>query len=89
MTRRAAARQLMISPSSSIKGFQRFAATGRFAEKPGKKAWPSPLDGHADWLLALVAEEPDLTLAEIEARLLEECQFKTMDSLDFAIFPTP
>lgn len=80
MSRRAAARQLMISPSSSIKWFQRLAATGSFAEKPGKKARPSPLDDHADWLLALVAGEPDLTLAEIEARLLEERQFKTTDS---------
>ena len=80
MSRRAAARQLMISPSSSIKWFQRFAATGSFAEKPGKKARASPLDAHADWLLVLVAGEPDLTLAEIEARLLEERQFKTTDS---------
>ncbi|MBI1981221.1 MAG: hypothetical protein HYS63_06680 [Methylocystis sp.] len=49
----------------------------QFAEKPGRKARAWPLDAHADWLLALVAGEPDLTLAEIEARLLEERQFKT------------
>ena len=70
----------MISPSSSVKWFQRFAATGSFAEKPAKKLRPSPLDDHSDWLLALVAGEPDLTLAEIEARLLEERRFKTTDS---------
>ncbi len=67
MSRRAAARQLMVSESSSIKWFRRFAETGGFAEKPGKKARPSPLDAHAEWLLALVAREPDLTLAEIVA----------------------
>ncbi|HEY8127037.1 MAG TPA: hypothetical protein VIF88_16630 [Methylocystis sp.] len=55
MSRRAAARQLIISPSSSIKWFQRFAATGSFAEKPGKKAPAAPLDAHADWLLVLIA----------------------------------
>jgi transposase-like protein len=71
LSRRAAAHQLMISPSSSVKWFQRFAATGSFAEKPTKKLRPSPLDDHADWLLALVAGEPDLTLAEIEVRLLQ------------------
>ena len=80
MSRRAAARQLMISASSSIKWFQRFAATGSFAEKAGEKARPSPLDAHAEWLLALVAAAPDLTQAEIEARLLDERQFKTTDS---------
>jgi len=69
MSRRGAARQLMVSPSSSIKWCQRFEATGSFAEKAGKKLRPSPLDAHAEWLLALVAGEPDLTLAEIEARL--------------------
>jgi transposase len=80
MSRRAAAQQLMISESSSIRWFRRFEETGSFAEKPGKKARPSPLDAHAEWLLALVLREPDLTLAEIEARLLEELQFETTDS---------
>ncbi len=80
LSRRAAARQLMISPSSSIKWFKRFEATGSFEEKPAKKLRPSPLDAHSDWLLSLVADEPDLTLAEIEVRLQEQRQFKTTDS---------
>jgi transposase len=29
----------------------------------------SPLDAHKEWLLALIAAEPDLTLQEIRARL--------------------
>ena len=66
MSRRAAAWQLMVSASSSIKWRQRFETTGSFAEKPGKKKWLTPLDDHAEWLLALVAGAPDLTLAEIE-----------------------
>ena len=52
MSQRAAARQLMVSASSSIKWRQRFETTGSFAEKPGKKLRPSPLDDHAEWLLA-------------------------------------
>ena len=31
---------------------------------------------HEEWLLALVKQEPDLTLEEIQHRLLEECQQK-------------
>jgi hypothetical protein len=42
MSRRAAARQLLVSESSSIKWFRRFKETGSFAEKPGKKSRPSP-----------------------------------------------
>ena len=80
MSRRAAARQLLVSESSSIKWFRRYKETGSFTEKPGKKALPSPLDAHAEWLLALVSGECDLTLAEIEARLLNERQVKTSDS---------
>ena len=74
MSRRAAARQLMISESSAIKWWSRLAATGSFAEKPGGKIDASPLDVHAAWLLALIAREPDLTLVEISARLLQERQ---------------
>lgn len=80
MSRRAAARHLRISASSSIKGRQRFEATGSFAEKPRKELRPSPLDDPAEGLLAVVAVESVLTLAEIEARLLVERQFKTADS---------
>ena len=79
MSRRAAARQLLVSESSSIKWFRRFKER-ELAEKPGKKLRASPLDAHAEWLLALVASESDLTLAEIEGRLLDQRQVKTTDS---------
>jgi transposase len=80
MSRRAAARQLMVSESSAIKWFKRFEETGSFAERSGKKAQYSPLETHAEWLLALVKGEPDLTLAQIVVRLDEECQLKITDS---------
>ena len=71
---------MLVSESSAKKWFRRFRETGSFAETPGKKARPSPLDAHAEWLLALVAREPDLTRAGIEARLLDELHCKTTDS---------
>ena len=44
------------------------STTGSVAAKPigGKR---SPLEVHKDWLLALIAAEPDLTLQEIRGRL--------------------
>jgi transposase len=80
LSRRAAARRFMIAGSSAIKWFKRLEETGSFAEKPGGKREPSPLAAHADWLLDLVGHEPDLTLAEVVVRILEERQFKTTDS---------
>jgi transposase len=43
---------------------QRWCTTGSVAAKPsGGRS--SPLEEHAQWLLALVADKPDLTLDEI------------------------
>jgi transposase len=57
-----------VSPSSAIKWVARWRRTGSVAAKPmgGKR---SPLDAHKEWLLALTAAEPDLTLEEIRGRL--------------------
>jgi transposase len=40
----------------------------------------SPLEPHAAWLLELVDQEPDLTLAEIVERLLQDRGVRTSDS---------
>ena len=77
MSRRAAGRLFRIGESSAIKWFARWLATGSFAEKPGGKINASPLEAHAAWLLALVENEPDLTLDEIRLRLVEERQMRT------------
>lgn len=57
-----------VSPSSAIKWLARWRRTGSVAAKPmgGKR---SSLDAHKEWLLALTAAEPDLTLEEIRSRL--------------------
>jgi transposase len=86
MSRRGAARHFLIGESSAIKWCARWLATGSFAEKPGVKLNSSPLDAHTPWLLALVANEPDLTLAEIRARLLEERQVQTGGSSVWRFF---
>ena len=40
--------------------------------KPGTGHSRSPLEQHKQWLIELVAAEPDLTLEEIRARLRSE-----------------
>lgn len=66
---REAARLLDIGPSTAIRWIDRWRTTGRVDAKPGTGHSRSPLEKHRQWLLELVAAEPDLTLEEIRARL--------------------
>ena len=66
---RQAARLFLVSPSTAIKWVQRWRRSGSFAATLVGGRRRSPLDHHAGYLLALVGEQPDLTLAEIRDRL--------------------
>ena len=63
-SRREAAECVEVSASSAIKWMQRLNETGSIAAKPSGGSI-SPLEAHADFLLALIAEQPDLTLDEV------------------------
>ena len=73
---RAAARQFVIGNATAIRWVKRWKETGSFAAKLTKGQSRSPLKKHEEWLLDLVRQEPDLTLEEIQRRLLEERQHK-------------
>src|SRR5450759_4190099 len=63
-SRREAAERFEVSPSSAVKWIQRWQETGSIAAKPIGGSI-SPLEKHADWLLMLISEHPDLTLDEV------------------------
>ena len=65
-SRREAAECVEVSASSAIKWMQRLNETGSIAAKPSGGSI-SPLEAHTDFLLGLIAEQPDLTLDEIVA----------------------
>ena len=73
---RAAARQFVIGNSTAIRWTKRWRETGSFEAKSNKGQSRSPLKKHEEWLLGLVRQEPDLTLEEIQRRLLDERQQK-------------
>jgi transposase len=79
-SRRAAARRFKVGISSAIRWVDRHAETGSVGRKPREGKSRSPLEAQAVWLLDLVNKEPDLTLAEIEGRLLTERGVRTSDS---------
>jgi transposase len=68
-SRRGAAEVFGVSPSCAVKLLQRWHRTGSVRPAPLGAPKRSKLDPVADWLLALVKAEPDLTLEEIRTRL--------------------
>jgi transposase len=73
---RAAARQFVIGDSTAIRWVKRWRETGSVEAKSVKGQSRSPLKRHEEWLLDLVRREADLTLEEIQSRLLDERQQK-------------
>jgi transposase len=71
-SRRGAAGLFKVSVSTAIRWAKRLATTGSCAPLPsGGDHRSKALEQHKDWLLALVKEEPDATLAEIRTRLAD------------------
>lgn len=68
---REAARIFAVSASSAVKWVQRWRASGVVEANPVRGHRRSPLIAHADWLLQLIAERPDITLEEMRALLCE------------------
>jgi transposase len=68
---REAARVYFVSPSSAIKWVRRWRATGGFEQSPTRGHRRSPLLDHVEWLLALIAGQPDITLEEMRGAMGE------------------
>ena len=73
---REAARLLDLGASTAIRWIERWTRTGSVEAMPGTGHSRSPLKAHEQWLLDLVAAEPDLTLEEIRARLAAQKKLK-------------
>ena len=80
-TSREAAARFGVSVSAAVKWAQRRRATGSPAPRPmGGRRRPL-LTGERDWLLARIAEKPDLTLRAIRAELAERGVLVSYDAV--------
>src|SRR5438270_7933435 len=70
-SRRAAAKLFEVSPSIAVKWMQRWRTRKSIAPSCIRGHRRAALEPHADWLMRLVDERPDITLAEISAKLVE------------------
>jgi transposase len=66
----------VIGGSTAIRWAKRWRETGSVEAKSNKGQSRSPLKKHEEWLFELVGQEPELTLEEIQRRLLDERQQK-------------
>ena len=72
-SRRTAAARYSVSVSSAIRWSARAASQGDPGPcKQGRPAGKGPLADHLDYLVAAVEAQPDITMAELAARLLAE-----------------
>lgn len=79
-SRRAAAARFTVSPASAVRWVGLHDETGSVSPRPRTCKSRSPLEPQTQWLLDLVGQEPDLTLAEIVERLLRDRGVHTSDS---------
>jgi transposase len=70
-SRREAAESFGLSASSAVRWLQRWRDTGSARAKLSGGS-TSPLEEHVEWLLALVAKQPDMTLDEIVAAMRKQ-----------------
>jgi transposase len=70
VSRRQAAAQFDVSPSSAIRFVQQYETEGSVGPK-ARKPYKRRLDPYGDDILSWIEETPDMTLQELSARLLE------------------
>jgi transposase len=73
MSRNAAARRFGVSIASAVRWMGAYLQTGQTAPKPrGGDRRSGRIEAQADLLMSAIKETPDITLAELRQRLIEE-----------------
>jgi transposase len=74
MSRNAAARRFGVGIASAVRWVARFQAKGDVSPSPmGGDRRSARAEAHRDYLLGLSRRQPDLTLLEIQQRLIANC----------------
>jgi transposase len=73
MSRNAAARRFGVSIASAVRWMAAYLQTGQTAPKPrGGDRRSGRIEAQADLLMSAIEETPDITLAELRQRLIDE-----------------
>jgi transposase len=87
MSRNAAAKRFGVSIASAVRWLQRFAATGEISPSPtGGDRRSDRIEAHRDYLTGLIRRRPDMTLLEIQERLIANCGERFSSSVIWRFF---
>ena len=87
MSRNAAAKRFGVSIASAVRWLHRFAATGEISPAPtGGDRRSDRIEAHRDYLLGLIRRQPDMTLLEIQERLIANCGERFSSSVIWRFF---
>jgi transposase len=74
LSRNAAANRFGVSIASAVRWVKRFETTGRISPAPsGGDRRSGRIEAQRDYLLGLIRRTPDITLLEIQERLIANC----------------
>ncbi len=74
LSRNAAAKLFKVSIASAVRWVKHFETTGDISPRPcGGDRRSGRIEVHHDYLLGLIRRTPDITLLEIQERLIKNC----------------
>jgi transposase len=87
MSRNAAAKRFGVSIASAVRWMQRFETTGEISPAPtGGDHRSGRVEAHRDYLLGLIRRQPDMTLLEMQERLIANCGERFSSSVLWRFF---
>ena len=74
LSRNSAAKRFEVGIASAVRWVKQFEATGEMSPKPlGGDRRSGRIEAHHDYLMGLIRRTPDITLLEIQERLIKNC----------------
>jgi len=74
LSRNAAAKLFKVSIASAVRWVKQFETTGDISSKPsGGDRRSGRVEAHHDYLMGLIRRRPDITMLEIQDRLIKNC----------------
>ena len=74
LSRNAAAKLFKVSIASAVRWVKQFETTGDISPKPsGGDRRSRRIETHHDYLMGLIRRRPDITMLEIQERLINNC----------------
>ena len=87
MSRNAAAKRFGVSIASAVRWVARFKARGEISPAPtGGDRRSGRIEAHRDYLLGLIRRRPDMTLLEMQERLIANCGERFSSSVLWRFF---